>query len=87
MLDVRLAAFRERPIPKILWIEHIPTNRDILWEADARHCQPPGAWRIGVHHVSLPSALMRQFEDRELIDGPSVPTNAPLCPWDRSESF
>jgi hypothetical protein len=23
MLDVRLAAFHERPIPKILWIEHI----------------------------------------------------------------
>jgi hypothetical protein len=42
MLDARLAAFRERP--KILWIEHIRTNRDILREADARHCQPPVAW-------------------------------------------
>jgi hypothetical protein len=61
MLDVRLAAFHERPIPKILWIEHIRTSRDILREADARHCQPPGAWRIGVHHDLPPFGLMRQF--------------------------
>src|SRR6266511_4169277 len=37
--------------------------------------------------ISLPSALMRQFEERGPIDGPSVPTNAALCPWDRPESF
>jgi len=39
--------------------------------------------------ISLPSALMRQFEERELIDGPSVPTNAPYVlgiDLNRSES-
>jgi hypothetical protein len=89
MLDARLAAFRERPIPKILWIEHIRTNRDILREADARHCQPPGAWRIGVHHDLPPFGLMRQFEERGPIDRPSVPANAPYVlgiDLNRSES-
>src|SRR6478735_1660935 len=52
MLAVRLATCCERPIPKMLWIEHIRTNREILGEADARHCQPPGAWRIVVHDLS-----------------------------------
>jgi hypothetical protein len=89
MLHVPLAAFRERPIPKILWIEHIRTSRDILREADARHCQPPGAWRIGVHHDLPPFGLMRQFGERGPIDGPSVPTNAPYVlgiDLNRSES-
>src|SRR2546429_4321855 len=39
--------------------------------------------------ISLPSALMRQFEERELIDAPSVPTNAPYVlgiDLNRSES-
>src|SRR4029077_12239767 len=52
MLAVPLATCCERPIPNMLWIEHIRTNRDILGEADARHCQPPGAWRIVVHDLS-----------------------------------
>jgi hypothetical protein len=52
MLAVPLATCCERPIPKMLWIEHIRTKRDILGEADARHCQPPGAWRIVVHDLS-----------------------------------
>jgi hypothetical protein len=52
VLAVRLAACCERPIPKMLWIEHIRTNRDILREADARHYQPPWAWRIVVHDLS-----------------------------------
>jgi hypothetical protein len=37
----------------MLWIEHIRTNRDNLGEADARHCQPPGAWRIVVHDLDI----------------------------------
>ena len=39
--------------------------------------------------ISLPSALMRQFEERGPIDGPSVPTNAPYVlgiDLNRSES-
>ena len=76
MVDVRLAALRERPIPKILWIEHIRTNGDTLREADARHCQPPGAWRIGVHH-DLPPFGPDASEERGPIDGSSVPANAP----------
>jgi hypothetical protein len=52
MLAVPLATCCKRPIPQMLWIEHIRTNRDILGEADARHCQPPGAWRIVVHDLS-----------------------------------
>ena len=82
MLDVRLAAFRERPIPKILWIEHIWTNRDTLREADARHCQPSGAWRIGVHHDLPPFGP-------DASDGSSVPANAPYVlgiDLNRSES-
>src|SRR4029077_10828409 len=76
MLAVPLATCCERPIPKMLWIEHIRTNRDVLGEADARHCQPPGAWRIVVHDLSP-------------FDGPSVP---PKCAYvlgvdlNRSES-
>jgi hypothetical protein len=40
-----------------------------------------------VHHDLPPFGLMHQFEERGPIDGPSVPTNAPLRPWDRPESF
>jgi hypothetical protein len=39
--------------------------------------------------ISLPSALMRQFEERGPIDGPSVPANAPYVlgtDLNRSES-
>src|SRR6266540_3899614 len=39
--------------------------------------------------ISLPSALMRQFEEHGPIDGPSVPTNAPyvlVTDLNRSES-
>jgi hypothetical protein len=39
--------------------------------------------------ISLPLALMRQFEERGPIDGPSVPTNAPYVlgiDLNRSES-
>jgi hypothetical protein len=45
----------------------------------------PGEYRCIL--ISLPSALMRQFEERGPIDGPSVPTNAPHRPWDRPELF
>ena len=55
---VRPVALREpnrrRPVSENLQIEHFRTNRDVLWEADCRHCQPPGAWRIGVHHDLSP---------------------------------
>jgi hypothetical protein len=88
MLDARPAAFRERPIPKILWIEHVPTNRDILREADARHCQPPGAWRVGVHHDLPPLGPDASiFEERGPIDGVECAHKCPLSPWDRPESF
>jgi hypothetical protein len=89
MLDVRLAAFRGRPVPKILWIEHIRTNRDTLREADARHCQPSGAWRIGVHHDLPPFGPDASFEERGPFDGSSVPANAPYVlgiDLNRSES-
>ena len=72
MLAVRLATCCERPIPKMLWTEHIRTDRDILGEADARHCQPPGAWRIVVHDLS-PFDPQCVTQERGPIDGPSVP--------------
>jgi hypothetical protein len=73
MLAVPLATCCERPIPKMLWIEHIRTNRDVLGEADARHCQPPGAWRIVVHDLS-PFDPQCVTQERGPIDGPSVPS-------------
>src|SRR6266446_9913338 len=71
MLAVRLAVCQERPVPKILGIGHIRTNRDALREADARHCQPPGAGRIGSHHDLSPFGP----NTRGPIDAPSVPAN------------
>jgi hypothetical protein len=35
-------------------IEHVQTNRDILGETDARHCQLPGTWQLSVHHDLSP---------------------------------
>jgi hypothetical protein len=72
MLAVPLATCCERPIPNTLWIEHIRTNRDILGEADARHCQPPGAWRIVVHDLS-PFDPNASFKGLGRFDGSSVP--------------
>jgi len=59
IMTVPLATCCERPIPKMLWTEHIRTNRDILGEADARHCQPSGAWRIVVRALSAPTRRTR----------------------------
>ena len=72
MLAVPLAMCCERPISKMLWIEHIRTNREILGEADARHCQPPGAWRIVVHDLS-PFDPIASLKGLGPIDGTSVP--------------
>jgi hypothetical protein len=68
MLAVGLAVCCKRPIPKILCIERIRTNRDILREADARHCQPPGAWRIVVHHDLSPFDPNASFKSVGRLD-------------------
>ena len=38
---------------------HVRTNRDILGESDARHCQRPGTWQKRVHHDLCPFARGR----------------------------
>jgi hypothetical protein len=76
MLAVRLAV----PIPKILWIEHIRINRDILWETDARHCQRPGAWQMRVHHDLSPLGL--SAAGGSPLDETECTRKGPRRPWD-----
>src|SRR5262245_6691014 len=56
-------------------IRHFRTHRDVLRKADARHCQWPRTWQMGVHHDLSPFGLGR-LENRRLTR-PSVPQTAP----------
>jgi hypothetical protein len=70
-----------RQVSKSPRIKHFRTNRDILGETDARHCQPPGAWRIGVHHDLSPVGRNASLKSAAI-----VPRKCSLC-WGRADSF
>jgi len=65
---------------------HVRTNRDILGESDARHCQRPGTGqKRGCIMISV--RLPVDAAGGSPLTEPSVPTRDPDSPWDKLELF